>query len=75
MYLIISGYLRNVFTLCTIESEIIDPFYRYKLYWNEQMKCSVNVGKTYFDGSVSPNFDICLSFCFIVCKRWYVAKK
>ena len=34
----------------------------------------VYVGKTYFEGSVSQNFDIGLSFCFIVCRRWNFAK-
>ena len=35
----------------------------------------VYVWKTYSEGSMSQNVDIGLSFCFIVCRRWYFAKK
>ena len=39
------------------------------------LKFSVRVGRTYFKGRVSQNVDIGISFCFIVCRRWYFAKK
>ena len=29
----------------------------------------------YMEGNVSQNFDIDLSFCFIVCRRWKLGKK
>ena len=29
----------------------------------------------YMEGSVSQNYDIGLSFCFIVCRRWKLGRK
>ena len=29
----------------------------------------------YMEGRVSQNFDIGLSFCFIVCRRWQLGRK
>ena len=31
--------------------------------------------KMYMEGRVSQNFDIDLSLCFIVCRRWKLGKK
>ena len=33
------------------------------------------IPKMYMEGRVSQNFDIDLSFCFIVCRRWKLGKK
>ena len=33
------------------------------------MKIAIHVAETHWEGRVSQNFDIALSFCFILCRR------
>ena len=33
------------------------------------LKTCIHTAETYFEGRVSQNFDLGLSFCFIVCRR------
>ena len=33
------------------------------------LNISIHIGETCFEGRVSQNFDLGLSFCFIVCRR------
>ena len=40
-----------------------------------RLKFVVHAYETHFEGKVSQNFDIFLSFCFIVCRRSHLRKK
>ena len=39
------------------------------------LNVDIHVGETLMKGSMSQNFDLDLSFCFIVCRKWHFAKK
>ena len=38
------------------------------------LKSFIHIAETCFEGSMSQNFDIWLSFCFVVCRRRNIGK-